>query len=173
MNIHTLRNRLAQLAKKEALIDAAKAETQAKVTAIQAAAAVTIGPLIAERDAEEAAIKAEIELHRESLLGPGKTLTLDTHVIAFRSREAVECDDEEAVIESLSAMADDETATPEDRMSAAACLRIPEPKLDKGFVSKNWKRFHAWFTGHGLRKERKETLSLKPLKNPEVEASQS
>jgi phage host-nuclease inhibitor protein Gam len=171
MDINELRNRLAKLARKEDLIAIAKADMKAQVTAIQAAAAKIIGPLISERDLMEAEIKADIETHRATILGAGKTLSLDTHVIAYRSSETVTCEDEEATTASLMAMADDETASDADRMSAMACLRIAEPSLDKGFVKKNWKRFSAWFTGHGINKERSEKLSIKPLKTPEVETA--
>jgi phage host-nuclease inhibitor protein Gam len=169
-HLHHVRSQLTKLSLLDALIADTKARQQNKITAIQAATGQVLGPKVAERKQLEADLKLYIDTHREELLGSAKTLDLDTHVIAYRSSMVVEIEDEAQVIASLESMVEDPSATVEDRMSANACLRRPDTEIDKTFINKSWGKFSAWFLGFGIAKVRRETLSIKATKTPEVEA---
>lgn len=167
--LHHVRSQLTKLALLDALIADTKAAQQNKITAIQSATGQVLGPKVAERKQLEADLKSYIDAHRTELLGATKTLDLDTHVVSYRSSMVIEVEDEDQAKTQLQAMLEDESASVEDRMSASATLRTAAPEIDKTFISKNWSRFGAWFTGFGIAKVKKETLSIKATKTPEVE----
>lgn len=162
--------RIKRIGELEDLIKSVTTLQQSRVAALVRATEEGLREPMAELDALKKQVEELAKAHRLELFGPkAKTLDVATHVMSFRCTEAIEADDNEAdVIELLRAVAEDEAADAKDRLAAAACLTYPEPKLDKSFIRKHWKRHQEWFAGYfGLRKTPKEKFNLKAKATPE------
>jgi phage host-nuclease inhibitor protein Gam len=151
------------------LITNATKDQQANVQSIVNATKEVLKPLADEK----ATLKAEIETlateNRKDLFGSKKTLDLGTHALAFRASTAVECDNEEEMIDLLETAATNPEHSESHRLAAQACLRYETPSLDKSFVKKHWKKHTAWFGDYfGFRLTPKESFSITTKATPEI-----
>lgn len=136
--------KLNQIATLKAALNEATAPFHTQIESIRAACdTVTranraeIETLVTEVETLAAAHAAEI------FTGKARAFEHNGHRVTRTAGKAVDCDDEEAVIE----LALDLAQTSEDmgdRLSAAACVKTKH-SLDKTFVRSKWKMHGAWF----------------------------
>lgn len=151
-------------ARLSATLDAATADTRAKITALTAALNEAARPHKEALERIEAAAKKLALEHGAEIFGEEKrSLTENGYTLGLRESAAVEVEDEAGAIRML--QKDAGGAGRDTAMACNACLRTTV-ELDREYITRHFDEAPEWFAQYGISVVDKQSASLKPAPKP-------
>lgn len=157
-----------EYAKLKSILDAATAETRAKITAATAALNTASAPHLEKIEHIENVAKQLALEHGPAIFGEDRrSLTENGFTLGVRDTDAVQVEDEANAIRMLQRDAK-AAKTKEGRMACNACLRV-HAELDREYILNHIDDHDDapfWFEQYGLSVVTKQSASLKPAPKP-------